>query len=201
MNYICQLITPRANSRFISKVTTPAGGLKGGDILVLDELDNTILGNYEVYLAKTPNAQNISSKFLALVVNDGFETLADGRRPDGNPNYYEYVNNAGETATVVFLGKHLKFNIGFDCISENTRNIAVVGNYLIPVANTTTLSASANVPNGISVALRILANHNTPVGGNYGGGFASSLICEPVFISAAAPAAAEVNDEPQGEQL
>lgn len=177
MNYICQCVTPRVSSRFIGKVIAPAGGLSAGSIIVADTISSGILGNYSVYNATTPDSSNLGSNFMALVVNDGFETLLDGRRPEGNPNYYSYTFKEGEVATVIFLEKHLFFNIGLDCISSSTKTLATVGNYLVPVANSTQLSAVSTVPANVSGALKIVSLHNTPTGGNYGGGMAPSVIC------------------------
>lgn len=180
-NYICQIITPRVSSRFIGKITVPQGGLIPGSVVIADTLDNSIPGNYEVFTATTPSTAKITSNSFAVVMNDGFETMADGRRPAGQPNYYGYTYNAGDVAPILFLEKHLTFNIGADCIAENTKNLAVVGNYLIPVNGSTVLNASATIPNGTGAALKILSTYNTPVGGLYGGGFALSYICVPVL--------------------
>lgn len=186
-NYICQTTTPKLSSRFIGKIKVPQGGLIPGSVIVADTLDNTILGNYEVYTAATPATANLKSGFLALVANDGFETLEDGRRPAGQPNYYEYKFKEGDIAKIIYLGKHLTFNIGADAIAENTKNLAIVGNYLIPVDGSTTLNASATIPSANGTVLKILSVYNTPIGGLYGGGFALSYICTPVEAEVVAP--------------
>ena len=186
-NYICQVINPRVSSRFIGKIKVPAGGLTAGSIVIADTLDNTITGNYEVFSATTPATANLKSDFLAVVLNDGFETLSDGRRPAGQPNYYSYTFEEDDIAPIMYLEKHLVFNIGADAIAENTKNLAIVGNYLIPVNGSTVLNASASIPSTNSKALQILSVYNTPVGGNYGGGFALSYICTPVETPKVAP--------------
>lgn len=180
-NYIFQVITPKVSSRFITKVRTSIEGLHAGNIVVADTLDNTIQGNYEVYSSQIPTTAGLGSKFMAVLVNDNFETLVDGRRPAGNPNYYSYTYNKGETVTAIFLEKHLMFNVGFDCVSQTSQNLIAVGNYLVPTNNSYEFTAVENVPNGTYCALKILALYNTPVGGNYGGGMAMSMICTPVF--------------------
>lgn len=180
-NYIFQVITPKVSSRFITKVRTSIEGLHAGNIVVADTLDNTIQGNYEVYSSQIPTTAGLGSKFMAVLINDNFETLVDGRRPAGNPNYYSYTYNKGETVTAIFLEKHLMFNVGFDCVSQTSQNLIAVGNYLVPTNNSYEFAAVENVPNGTYCALKILALYNTPVGGNYGGGMAMSMICTPVF--------------------
>lgn len=173
-NYIAQCITPKVASEHITKVTAPAGGLVPGQIVVADTLDNMIAGNIEVYSASAITAENLGSKLMAIVVNDGFETLDDGRRPAGQPNYYQYTFAAGETATAIFLDRHLVFNLGAEAI---TGDAPTVGQFLYPTANSTQLTAGATVPAGTGCSLKVLATYNTPVGGQYGGGFATSFIC------------------------
>lgn len=176
-NYISQCITPRVSSDHISKVTVPTGGLRAGQVVIADTLDNTIAGNYEVYTATQPATANLGSNFVAIVVNDGFETLEDGRRPAGQPNYYQYSFKAGETAPVIFLDRHLVFNIGADALDSGTASTAAVGKFLYPVNGSNNLTVGDSIPAGTACGLKIIATYNTPIGGQYGGGFATSYIC------------------------
>ena len=180
-NYIFQVITPKVDTRYLTKVRIGTAGLHAGNIIVADTLDNTILGNYENYTSQIPTTAKLGSKFMAVLVNDEFETLVDGRRPAGNPNYYSYTYNEGQVITAVFLEKHLMYNVGFDCVTQASQNMISVGNYLVPTNNSYELTAVNAIPAGTYCALKILALHNTPVGGNYGGGMAMSAICTPVF--------------------
>lgn len=173
-NYIAQCITPKVASEHIAKVTAPVGGLVPGQLVVADTLDNTIAGNIEVYTASAISAQNLGSEMVAVVLNDGFETLADGRRPAGQPNYYQYTFKAGETAPVMFLDRHLVFNIGADCIVGGT---ATVGQFLYATAASTQFTAGSAIPEGTATGLKVLAEYQTPIGGQFGGGFAKSYIC------------------------
>lgn len=176
-NYIGQCITPRVASEHIAKITVPAGGLHAGQVVVADTLDNTIAGNIEVYTATQPATANLGSNFVALVVNDGFETLEDGRRPAGQPNYYGYEFAEGDTAPIVFLDRHLVFNIGADSLDSVTASSAAVGQYLYPVNGSNNLTVGASIPAGTACGLKIVATYNTPIGGQFGGGFATSYIC------------------------
>lgn len=173
-NYICQTITPRVSSRFIGKIIVPQGGLIPGSIVIADTLENSIPGNYEVFTATTPSTAKITSNSFAVVMNDGFETMADGRRPAGQPNYYQYTFKAGETAPVMFLDRHLVFNIGADCIVGGT---ATVGQFLYATAASTQFTAGSAIPEGTATGLKVLAEYQTPIGGQFGGGFAKSYIC------------------------
>ena len=50
---ICYPIT-NVDARFIITVTTPDGGLKPGDVVVVNTIDNTILNNFTQYVAAKP---------------------------------------------------------------------------------------------------------------------------------------------------
>jgi len=177
-NYICQCITPRLSSDHIAKVVAPEGGLTAGQVVIVDTLDNTIVGNIEVFNATKPTTTEEGDNFsvsakLALVINDGFETMDDGRRPAGQPNYYTegYHYKEGEVAPVVFLDSHLVFNI-----SEDVLGAATVGQFVYAQANSYDLAVSSTNPEH-RCFLKVVAIYNTPVGGNFGGGFAKSYIC------------------------
>lgn len=176
-NYIAQCITPRVSSEHIAKVTVPNGGLKAGQVVIADTIDAAIAGNYEVFTATQPAAGNLGSKAVGIVVNDGFETLSDGRRPEGQANYYEYTYKAGETAPVIFLDSHLTFIIGKESLDADTRDDAAVGKYLYPVANSNDLTVGAAIPEGTAMGLKVVALYNMPIGGMYGGQFAPSFVC------------------------
>ena len=177
-NYIAQVITPRVSSEHIAKVAVPTTGLVPGQLVIADTLENTITGNIEVYSAGAISTEKLGSTAVAMVLNDGFETLDDGRRPAGQPNYFQYTyGNGEETAPVVFLDKHLMFNIGAECIDGGS---ATVGQYLYATNGSTQFTAGAAIPTGTVTGLKVLATYNTPIGGQFGGGFATSYICVAV---------------------
>lgn len=180
-NYIFQVITPKVSTRFLTKARVNTQGLHAGSIIVADTLDNTIIGNYETYTTQIPTTATLGSKCMAVLLNDEFETLTDGRRPAGNPNYYSYTYQIGQTVTAIFLEKHLMYNVGYDCVSQASQNLISVGNYLVPTNNSYDLTAVEAIPAGTYCALKILSFYNTPTGGNYGAGFGMSMICTPVF--------------------
>lgn len=179
-NYISQVITPRVASEHITKVTVPAGGLIPGQVVIADTLDNAITYNHEVYTATQPATASLGSHMVALIVNDGFETLSDGRRPAGQPNYYEYKYNAGDTATAVYLDRHLTFVIGKDSIDSSTASTAAVGKFLYPVDGSNSLTVGEAIPTSTAMGLKIIAVTNIPVGGNIDAnntGFATAYVC------------------------
>ena len=177
MNYVSQCMTPKVSTDHIAKITVPTGGLNPGSVVVADTLDNTINGNYEVWKATQPAASNLDSKFMAIVLNDGFETLEDGRRPAGQPNYYKYTFEAGEVAPVIFLDTHLVFNISADALDTDTKANADVGKFLYATAGSNALTVGDSIPAGTATGLKIVAKHSTPAGGQYGGDFITSYVC------------------------
>lgn len=179
MNKICQPINPLIPTEFIGKIKIPSTlDLQSGNIIIADTFDNSIFGNFEVFTPTIANENNLNSKFFALIINDGVETLDDGRRPSGQPNYYTYNYKGDDIVPIIFLGEHMRFNISLDVIDTSSLSLAVVGNYLVPTANSVKLNAVEKIPDGVGIALKILAARNTPIGGEFGGQFAYSLICE-----------------------
>ena len=176
-NYIAQCITPKVASEHIAKIVVPTGGLHAGQVVVADTLDNTIAGNIEVFTATKPVTANLGSEFVAIVLNDGFETLSDGRRPAGQPDYFQYSYAEGEVAPIMFLDRHLVFNIGLDSLDASTKGNADVGKFLYATNNSNDLTVGAAIPDGTATGLKIVAKYNTPLGGQFGGQFATSFVC------------------------
>lgn len=176
-NYIAQCITPRLSSEHIAKVTAPAGGLKAGQVVIADTIDAAIAGNYEVFTAAKPAAGTLGSKAVGIVINDGFETMSDGRRPNGQPNYASYEFKEGETVPVIFLDSHLTFIISKDSLDAGTRDNAAVGQFLYPVADSNDLTVGAAIPEGTAMGLKVVALYNYPLGGLFGGQFAPAFVC------------------------
>ena len=176
-NYIAQCITPRVSSDHIAKITVPAGGLKAGQVVIADTLDAAITGNYEVFTATQPTEDKLSSKSVGIVLNDGFETMSDGRRPNGQPNYYQYTYNEGETAPIIYLDSHLVFIISKDALDSRTASEAAVGKFLYPTNGSNNLTVGDAIPSGTTMGLKVVALYNTPIGGLPFNGFAPSFVC------------------------
>lgn len=178
-HYIGQCITAKLSSEHIAKVKIPSTGLKAGQCVIADTLDASILGNLDTFVATQPTTENLASGNLAIVLNGGFETLSDGRRPEGQPDYTQYNYKDGdEPATVVFVDEHLTFEISLDVVDGATTSNPKqdVGKYLIPknASNSLTLSETANVG---GKSLKIVAIRDFPVGGLYGNDFVKTYVC------------------------
>lgn len=176
-HYIGTCITNRIESRNIAKVKVPTGGLTAGQLVYCNSFVNEA-GNREVYVATKPATAGLTGKNLAMVINGGFETLADGRRPGGQPDYTQYTFKEGEIATVVFLDPHLIFYVSQDVVTGGTSGnlVADVGKYIVPANGTNAGSVNAS-NDSVGNSLLIVGTDNFPIGGLYGGQFVPVYIC------------------------
>lgn len=179
MAYLATCVTPRPSSSHLAKVIAPLGGLNAGDIVACEKLAQSIPNNYEVYEAGLVTGANINSNRLAIVLNGGFETLMDGRRPNGQPDFTKYHFQYGEIVTVMFLDTHLSFVVGADSINYDNGEVPQVGEYLIPLQNSNKLGVASEF--ATVTALKIVGNYNLPIGGLYGGQFIQGYLCTVVM--------------------
>ena len=149
--------------------------LMAGAIVDLSEIDSAIENNYQVYVASAPTA---TSTMLGIVINDGWEQLADGRRPEGQPDYTQYEYHAGDIVCVVALDTWTRFEISEDAIDGD----AEVGGWLAAQIGEYQLAPDTT---GI---LRVDASKYVRAGGQFGGSLAAGYI--PTFICTVAIAPA-----------
>lgn len=144
-HYLCKNVVDLPGYMF-ADVLVGATTLNAGQVVVADELDATLYGNLKNY---TPvKATDVATQSLAILINGSFETMADGRRPDGNPDYTTYTFKTGEVVTAVRLMPNQRFEISVDaCAADVATALAggtlVVGDNLIPANGTYTLTLSA----------------------------------------------------------
>ena len=172
-NRVCYPMTD-VPEHLIGSVTAPEGGLKPGDVVVVNTIDNTISNNFTQYLATQPTTDLLANEALAIVISGGnFEELADGRMPDGQPDYTQYVYNAGKTAPVLFLEPRVIFYLSDDCLAAP----ATVNQYLYGADGTNVLAEGAEVPADILTVAKVQAKHNFRLGGMFGGEFTTGNVC------------------------
>lgn len=177
-NYVARTVTE--NPAYMqAKLRVPAGkSYHAGNVLVAEELDTALgYGNWDVYAPKT--VADITKDDIVLVLNNGFETLTDGRRPDGQPDYTQYVSNAGEVVTAHRLLPEVRFEISVDACDSTVSGASglKVGDNLIPANGKDVLVYSAK---GTTVTaknyLTIEAIKYFRLGGQFGGDFAKTLV-------------------------
>lgn len=158
----------------IETVTVPAGGLKPGDVVVVNTIDNTISGNFTQYVATKPTTALLATDELGIVISGGnYEKLSDGRLPDGQPDYTQYEYKEGDTAPVLMLEPRVKFYLSDACLAAS----ASAGDYLYGANNSNGLAKGAAVPNDILTVAKVLAKHNFRLGGIFGGEFTTGNYC------------------------
>lgn len=172
-NRVCYPMTD-VPEHLIGTVTVPEGGLRPGDVVVVNTIDNTIVDNFTQYVATKPTTELLATEALGIVISGGnFEELADGRMPDGNLDYTTYVYQAGRTAPVLFLEPRVIFYLSDDCLAA----AATANQYLYGANGSNTLAAGATVPNGILTVAQVQAKHNFRMGGLFGGEFITGNVC------------------------
>lgn len=170
--YVAPITDIPAKDVFLARV--PAGStFQAGAIVALSALDTTLTNNYQVYAATAPTA---TSAMLGIVINDGFEKLADGRRPAGQPDYTQYTYVEGDVVCVIALEKFMRFEITTGALASGAS--PAVGSYLAISAGTYPLVTTTTAADGI---MRIDASKYVRAGGNFGGsgaaGYLPSWVC------------------------
>ena len=175
-NYIARTVTE--NPAYMqAQIKVPAGQTyHAGQVVVAESLDNSIRGNLSVY-APTAVA-DITKEDIAIILNNGFETMADGRRPDGQPDYTQYEFRAGDVVTAHRLLPQTRYEISIDACAQSVKDATIApGDNLIPKNGSLELEYSKT---GTAVTaknyLTIEATKYFRLGGLYGEQFASTLV-------------------------
>lgn len=175
-HYIARAVTE--NPGYMqAKIAVPAGvTLHAGEVVVAEALDaNLGYGNWDVY---TPaQVTDAAKENVALILNGGVETLADGRRPDGQPDYTQYEFQSGEVVTAHRLIPETRYEISIDACDDTVTNAVVPGDNLIPKAGQYTLSHSAKgEPVTAKNYLVVEAVKYFRLGGMSGSDFATTMV-------------------------
>lgn len=102
-HYICYPMI-EVSERCIGTITVPKGGIKVGEVVVVNTMDNTIQNNFTQFLATTPTDELLRNEDIGIVISGGnYAKTKDGRKPKGNPDYTTYFYEEGKTAPVLFL--------------------------------------------------------------------------------------------------
>lgn len=182
-NYICRTVTELPAYMQV-KIRVPEDiEITAGEIFVADTLDTNLgYGNWDVYVPDTiENANDIP----VIVLNNSFETLEDGRRPAGNPDYTQYIYKENEVITTIKLLPEIKLELSPDNFSnfeefesklaEGEENI--IGTYIYPDLGTNDLQWTDSINNITTKSyLYIEALKWFRLGGLFGGDFAQTLV-------------------------
>ena len=115
-----------------------------GYVFNADELEDTY-GNVSVYELTKITDNTIQTP--AILLNNGFETLADSRRPKGNSDYTTYTYKNGEVVTAIRLLPEIKLEISVDSVvlESDIDEIGKSSGYLIPENNDIQLHYYKNI--------------------------------------------------------
>lgn len=179
--YLCRTATELPaymQANFIVKEGTE---INAGDIYVAKKLNESLHGNWTVYNADM--IEDVSKEIPAIVINNSFETLADERRPDGQPDYTQYAYEEGEVVTAIKLLPEIKMEISFDII-QNRNDIESKG-YLIPENGTNLLRFVSTIDDVNSkVYFVIEALKHFRCGGAMGMGFIDTMVVRVKYMPA-----------------
>lgn len=177
---LCYTMT-KVPDHYVSLVNVPeATVLYPGQLIVADSIDAAIDGNFSVRVPSAPTADNIKKEIVGIVTNGTFETLQDGRRPDGQPDFTQYEFTAGETATIVWALPKVIVYMSDDCViaggDVNEKS------FITPTAGNMDATGTATEPadGAVKSYLKILCKKYTRAGGQSGAGFISGSVCECV---------------------
>ena len=182
-HYICRPVT-ELPAYMQAQIRVPADSeFVAGEIVIAQELDTELNhGNVTVYRPEIFDDAEITP---TIILNNSFETLNDGRRPNGNPDYTQYKYLGNEVITGVRLLPETKFEISPDGLNNFQEFLEalqlgeenIVGTYLYPTLNGTSLTWAATLEEVQSKTyLYIESLKWFRLGGQFGGTFARTLV-------------------------
>lgn len=177
-NRLCRVVGKVPDYAVVMVKVPAATTMYAGDVIAVSALDSGIANNYQVFVGTKPATANLGDR-MAIIINDGFEQMTDGRRVEGNPDYTQYSYGAGEVVTAVFLLEGLTFEISDDCVTPISQTAIVVGDFFEPVDGAYKASVIAKATgrtSGVTSALKVIALKDFRTGGNFGGGFISTSV-------------------------
>lgn len=178
-NYICRTVTENPSYMQV-KFKVPTGvEITAGEIFVPNEIDITERNAYDVFV---PDTFSKNTDIPAIVLNNDFETMKDGRRPEGQPDYTQYVYRAGQVITAHLLIDGVKFELSPDNVSNVDKMEQEIANgientYLYPVANSSSLKWTKNLSDITTKVYLIIEGVKAfRLGGLFGADFAQTLV-------------------------
>ena len=177
-HYICRTVAELPGYMF-ALIKVPEGdSIAAGEVYKAETLDTTMPGNTTVYVAEYVTDKN---DLPVIALNDNFETLLDGRRPDGQPDYTQYVYNEGEVINSVRLDKNVKLELGTDTLSNqldikdiDDTNLKDTWLYINNEGRLTWSNSFANVSSRVYFVIEAVKYFR--LGGQFGMEFARTLV-------------------------
>lgn len=170
-HYICRPMT-EVEGYLLANFKVKNEDIVAGQFFRAERLTTSIDGNFSVY---SPDIMAKADDDIAIILNNSFETLEDGRRPNGNSDYTTYVYKKNEVITGVRLVEGLTFELGMESIIANQEVQA--GGYLIPEVGENKLIYTETLE-GIDSKEYLLIEglKDFRVGGQFGSQFVKTMI-------------------------
>lgn len=181
MYYICRNVTELPEYMSVQIRVPARTEITAGEVFSANELDTEIVGNTNVYL---PEVVDSAMDTPIIILNGSFESLADGRRPDGNPNYTTYIAREDEVITGIRLLEGIKLELGIENFSNANDILEAIdngdeisGSYLYPDVGANSLIWTKDFEEvNTTVYLYIETMKSFRLGGQYGVEFANTVV-------------------------
>lgn len=172
--YICRPITELPGYMQVKFRVQEGMVLNAGQIYVGEKVD-TELGsqNYDTFIPE--EISDITKQIPSILINNEFEQLPDGRRPDGQPDYSQYYFTEGEVVTAISLLPETKYELSYDSIIAESE--IKVGGVLYPEEGSSRLMYADDLYGVNSrIYLKIEALKFFRLGGAFGSQFANTMV-------------------------
>ena len=172
--YICRPITELPGYMQIKFRVQEGMVLNAGQIYVGEKVD-TELGsqNYDTFIPE--EISDTTKQIPSILINNEFEQLPDGRRPDGQPDYSQYYFTEGEVVTAISLLPETKYELSYDSIIAESE--IKVGGVLYPEEGSSRLMYADDLYGVNSrTYLKIEALKFFRLGGDFGSQFANTMV-------------------------
>lgn len=165
-HYVCRAVTELPDYMNVNFRVPEGEMIVSGQVYVAENLvDNYGYGNWTVFAPEV--IEDTEKQIPAIILNNDFETLPDNRRPDGQPDYTQYVYKEGTVITAIKLIPGVKFELSKTSVIAETD--IKVGGFLIPEAGSSMLMYSDNLENiNTKICLVVEAFKDFRVGGLFG---------------------------------
>jgi len=146
-----------------------------GDAIVAETL---VAGSVKVYAGS--QVADITAEKPLVIIDQKFEELADGRRPDGSNLLTGITFKAGDKITAVRAIQDFKMEFAQDDLGNTGVVVPAVGVFIIPANGDNKWQTSATIGTAL-VAYQIEALASIPTGGNFALGYEASVITRCVL--------------------
>lgn len=173
-HYICRPVTELPGYMQVQFRVQDGMVINAGQIYIAEDLDRALgEDNFLTFIPEVIDDAMVQTP--AIVINNDFEVLPDGRRPDGNPDYTEYDYIPNEVITAIQLLPETKFELSCSSVIDETE--IKVGGYLVPEDGSSRLMYVENLEDITSkTCLVVEALKDFRLGGLFGNQFAKTMI-------------------------